>query len=96
MKGINRTGAALVHVPGWVGGWMGEWVDGWMEVKAVLRIAYSNQKFVSFFQKDSYSLLKDDKTQEKESNQQVAQIIESQQQQLREQERKNRQKRKRK
>jgi hypothetical protein len=36
MKGINRTGAALVHVPGWVG--------GWVEVTAVLRIAYSNQQ----------------------------------------------------
>jgi hypothetical protein len=23
---------------------LGGWVDGWMEVKAVLRIAYSNQK----------------------------------------------------
>jgi hypothetical protein len=40
MKGINSTGAPLVHVPGWVGGWMG----GWLGVKAVLRIAYSNQK----------------------------------------------------
>jgi hypothetical protein len=40
MKGINRTGAPLVHVPGWVDGWMG----GWVGVKAVLRIAYSNQK----------------------------------------------------
>jgi hypothetical protein len=38
MKGIDRTGAPLVHVPGWMGGWM----DEWMEVKAVLRIAYSN------------------------------------------------------
>jgi hypothetical protein len=27
-----------------VGGWMDGWMDGWMEVKAVLRIAYSNQK----------------------------------------------------
>jgi hypothetical protein len=26
MKGIYRTGAPLVHVPGWMGGWM----DGWM------------------------------------------------------------------
>ena len=25
-------------------GWMGGWVDGWMDVKAGLRIAYSNQK----------------------------------------------------
>jgi hypothetical protein len=25
-------------------GWMGGWVDGWVEVKAFLRIAYSNQK----------------------------------------------------
>jgi hypothetical protein len=45
MKGIYSTGAALVHVPGWVDGW----VDGWMEVKAVLRIAYSNQQSPSFF-----------------------------------------------
>jgi hypothetical protein len=27
-----------------MGGWMGGWVDGWVGVKAVLRIAYSNQK----------------------------------------------------
>jgi hypothetical protein len=40
MKGIDSTGAPLVHVPGRVDGW----VDGWMEVKAGLRIAYSNQK----------------------------------------------------
>jgi hypothetical protein len=33
MKGIDSSGALLVHVPG---GWM----DRWMEVKAVLRIAY--------------------------------------------------------
>ena len=25
-------------------GWMDGWVGGWMEVKAGLRIAYSNQK----------------------------------------------------
>jgi hypothetical protein len=30
---------------GWVDGWMGGWVDGWMEVKAVLSIANSNQKY---------------------------------------------------
>jgi hypothetical protein len=30
-------------------GWMDGWVDGWMEVKAVLRIAYSNQKLVFMF-----------------------------------------------
>jgi hypothetical protein len=29
---------------GWVGGWVGGWMYGWMEVKAILRIAYSNQK----------------------------------------------------
>jgi hypothetical protein len=29
-------------------GWMGGWVDGWVEVKAVSRIAYSNQKCVLF------------------------------------------------
>jgi hypothetical protein len=40
MKGIDSTGAPLVHVPGWMGGWVG----GWVGVKAVLRIAYSNQK----------------------------------------------------
>jgi hypothetical protein len=27
-----------------VDGWVGGWVGGWVEVKAVLRIAYSNQK----------------------------------------------------
>ena len=27
---------------------MGGWMDGWMGVKAVLRIAYSNQKFQKF------------------------------------------------
>ena len=32
------------YSPGWVGGWMDGWVNGWMDVKAVLRIAYSNQK----------------------------------------------------
>jgi hypothetical protein len=40
MKGINSTGAPLVHVPGW----MDRWMDGWVGVKAVLKIAYSNQK----------------------------------------------------
>jgi hypothetical protein len=32
MKGINSTGAPLVHVPGWMGGWMvdGWWMDGWV------------------------------------------------------------------
>jgi hypothetical protein len=35
-EGQDSTGARLVHVHGWMG--------GWMEVKAVLRIAYSNQK----------------------------------------------------
>jgi hypothetical protein len=44
MKGIDSTGAPLVHVPGWVGGWVDGWMDGWVGVKAVLRIAYSNQK----------------------------------------------------
>jgi hypothetical protein len=29
---------------GWVDGWMDGWMDGWVGVKAVLRIAYSNQK----------------------------------------------------
>ena len=27
-------------IPSWMDGWM----DGWMHVKAILRIAYSNQK----------------------------------------------------
>jgi len=31
---------------GWVDGWMDGWVDGWMDVKAGLRIAYSNQKLI--------------------------------------------------
>jgi hypothetical protein len=35
----------------WVGGWMG----GWMEVKAVLRIAYSNQKYVTTFMINRYN-----------------------------------------
>jgi hypothetical protein len=29
---------------------MDGWVDGWMEVKAVLRIAYSNQKQKNLYQ----------------------------------------------
>jgi hypothetical protein len=29
---------------GWVDGWVGGWMGGWVVVKAVLRIAYSNQK----------------------------------------------------
>jgi hypothetical protein len=33
-----------MFLDGWMGGWVGGWMDGWMEVKAVLRIAYSNQK----------------------------------------------------
>ena len=32
-----------------VGGWVGGWMDGWMEVKAGLRIAYSNQKYKKFW-----------------------------------------------
>jgi hypothetical protein len=44
MKGINRTGAPLVHVPGWLDGWMG----GWVGVTAVLRIAYCNQKTLTW------------------------------------------------
>ena len=36
MKGIDSTGAPLVHVPGWMGGWVDGWVGGWVEVKAVL------------------------------------------------------------
>ena len=43
MKSIDSSGAPLV--PGWVGGWVGGWMGGWVEVKAVLRIAYSNQKY---------------------------------------------------
>jgi hypothetical protein len=44
MKDIASTGAPKIHVPGWVDGWMDGWMDGWVGVKAVLRIAYSNQK----------------------------------------------------
>jgi hypothetical protein len=29
-----------------LGGWMGGWMDGWVGVKAVLSIAYSNQKYI--------------------------------------------------
>jgi hypothetical protein len=29
MKGIDSTGAPLVHVPGWMDGWMDGWVGGW-------------------------------------------------------------------
>jgi hypothetical protein len=36
-EGQRQYGADFVHVPGWV--------DGWVGVKAVLRIAYINQKF---------------------------------------------------
>ena len=32
------------YSPEWMDGWMGRWMGGWMDVKAVLRIAYSNQK----------------------------------------------------
>jgi hypothetical protein len=46
MKGIDSTGAHLVHVPGWMNGWVDGWMGGWMEVKAVLRIANSNQKYI--------------------------------------------------
>jgi hypothetical protein len=28
-----------------VDGWVCRWVSGWVEVKAVLRITYSNQKY---------------------------------------------------
>ena len=31
---------------GWVDGWVDGWMDGWVGVKARLRIAYSNQKFM--------------------------------------------------
>jgi hypothetical protein len=36
MKGIDTTGAHLVHVPGWMDGWVGGWVDrvdvgGWVD-----------------------------------------------------------------
>jgi hypothetical protein len=48
MKGINSTGATLVHVPGWMDGWVDGWVGGWVGVKAILRIAYSNQKIIGF------------------------------------------------
>jgi hypothetical protein len=29
MKGIDSTGAPLVHVPGWMGGWVDGWMGGW-------------------------------------------------------------------
>jgi hypothetical protein len=48
-----------MYLDGWMDGWMG----GWMEVKAVLRIAFSNQKNIifsdpgkTFFESDGYGL----------------------------------------
>ena len=38
---------------GWVGGWVGGWMGGWMDVKAVSRIAYSNQKMCDFPRKET-------------------------------------------
>jgi hypothetical protein len=32
-----------------MGGWVDGWMGGWMELKAVLRIAYSNQKWIYQF-----------------------------------------------
>jgi hypothetical protein len=29
MKGLDSTGAPLVHVPGIVDGWVDGWVGGW-------------------------------------------------------------------
>jgi hypothetical protein len=37
-----------MFLDGWVDGWVGGWMDGWMGVKAVLRIAYSNQKLYKY------------------------------------------------
>jgi hypothetical protein len=31
MKGIDSTGAELVHVPGWMGGWMDESKSGFKD-----------------------------------------------------------------
>jgi hypothetical protein len=43
-KVINRVSGWMdVWMDGWMDGWM-EWMDGWFDVKAVLRIGYSNQK----------------------------------------------------
>jgi hypothetical protein len=39
-----------MFLDGWVDGWMDGWMGGWMGVKAVLRIAYSNQKYYFKFQ----------------------------------------------
>ena len=33
---------------GWKDGWIDAWVDGRMDVKAGLRIAYSNQKYLFY------------------------------------------------
>ena len=41
---VNNKKYSPGWMDGWVGGWVGGWMDGWMDVKAVLRIAYSNQK----------------------------------------------------
>jgi hypothetical protein len=39
-----------------VGGWMDGWMGGWVEVKAVLRIAYSNQKSKSILVEMVYQI----------------------------------------
>ena len=44
---MEKKSAAEMSSPGgmdeWIDGWMDGWVDGGSEVKASLRIAYSNQ-----------------------------------------------------
>ena len=45
---------------GWEGGWVDRWMDGWMDVRAGLRIAYNNQKYIlvagkrQTYQKDEF------------------------------------------
>ena len=40
----NLRSASKKFRPEWMDGWVDGWKDGWMEVKAILRIAYSNKK----------------------------------------------------
>jgi hypothetical protein len=32
-----------------MGGWINMWMNGWMDVRAVLRISYTNKKCSTFF-----------------------------------------------
>jgi hypothetical protein len=38
MKGIDSTGAHLVHVPGWMDGWVDGWIGGADKKKLALTV----------------------------------------------------------